>query len=121
MTTDYDAEAITVYSGLEAVRRNPSMYVGSTGADGAHHLVLELVDNAVDEAAAGHCGTISVELHDDGSCSVTDDGRGIPTGPHPEAGIPACELVLTTLHSGANSTTPRTRPRPGCTVWAWPV
>ncbi|WP_405191413.1 ATP-binding protein [Streptomyces anulatus] len=100
MTTDYDAEAITVYSGLEAVRRNPSMYVGSTGADGAHHLVLELVDNAVDEAAAGHCGTISVELHDDGSCSVTDDGRGIPTGPHPEAGIPACELVLTTLHSG---------------------
>ncbi|MFI1932148.1 methyltransferase domain-containing protein [Streptomyces sp. NPDC020330] len=100
MTTDYDAEAITVYSGLEAVRRNPSMYVGSTGPDGAHHLVLELVDNAVDEAAAGHCGTISVELYEDGSCSVTDDGRGIPTAPHPEAGIPACELVLTTLHSG---------------------
>ncbi|MFJ7413466.1 methyltransferase domain-containing protein [Streptomyces sp. NPDC098077] len=100
MTTDYNAEAITVHSGLEAVRRNPSMYVGSTGSDGAHHLVLELVDNAVDEAAARHCGTISVELHDDGSCSVTDDGRGIPTDPHPEAGIPACELVLTTLHSG---------------------
>ncbi|MEU0983308.1 methyltransferase domain-containing protein [Streptomyces griseus] len=100
MTTDYDAEAITLYSGLEAVRRNPSMYVGSTGADGAHHLVLELVDNAVDEAAAGHCGTISVELHGDGSCSVTDDGRGIPTDQHPEAGVPACELVLTTLHSG---------------------
>lgn len=121
MTTDYDAEAITLYSGLEAVRRNPSMYVGSTGADGAHHLVLELVDNAVDEAAAGHCGTISVELHGDGSCSVTDDGRGIPTDQHPEAGVPACELVLTTLHSGASSTVPRTRPRPGCTGWAWPV
>lgn len=100
MTTDYTAEAITVHSGLEAVRRNPSMYVGSTGPDGAHHLVLELVDNAVDEAAAGHCGAISVELYDDGSCSVTDDGRGIPTDPHPAAGVPACELVLTTLHSG---------------------
>ncbi|WNV84998.1 methyltransferase domain-containing protein [Umezawaea sp. Da 62-37] len=100
LTGDYVAASIVVFSGLEAVRRNPSMYVGSTDADGLHHLVFELVDNAVDEHEAGHCRDVHVTVHDDGSCSVRDDGRGIPTGPHPETGRPACEVVLTTLHSG---------------------
>ncbi|RKT53817.1 methyltransferase domain-containing protein [Saccharothrix australiensis] len=97
---EYDARSIVVFSGLQAVRRNPSMYVGSTGAEGLHHLVFELVDNAVDESEAGHCRAISVVLHEDGSCTVRDDGRGIPVDPHPDLGRPACEVVLTTLHSG---------------------
>ena len=96
----YDARSIIIFSGLEAVRRTPAMYIGSTGVDGLHQLVFELIDNAVDEADSGHCGEITVELGADGSCSVTDDGRGIPVDPHPETGRPACELVLTTLHSG---------------------
>jgi len=96
----YDASSIVIFSGLSAVRRNPSMYVGSTGAEGLHHLLSELVDNAVDECAAGHCRNLSVTLHEDGSCTVEDDGRGVPVDPHPETGQPACEVVLTTLHSG---------------------
>lgn len=96
----YDAKSIVIFSGLEAVRRTPSMYVGSTGPEGLHQLVFELVDNAVDESEAGFCREISVELHADGSCSVTDDGRGIPVGVHPDTNRPACEVVLTTLHSG---------------------
>ncbi|MFH8349960.1 methyltransferase domain-containing protein [Streptomyces sp. NPDC018045] len=96
----YDASAITVFSGLEAVRRNPSMYIGSTGHDGLHHLVLELLDNAVDEHEAGHARELSVTLHTDGSCTVEDDGRGIPVDLHPDTGRPACEVVLTTLHAG---------------------
>ncbi len=96
----YDAASIIISSGLEAVRRNPSMYIGSTGIAGLHQLVFELVDNAVDEATAGYGADLTVCLHEDGSCSVTDNGRGIPTGTHPEAGRPACEVVLTTLHSG---------------------
>jgi DNA gyrase subunit B len=96
----YDARAIVVLSDLEAVRRNPAMYVGSTGAGGLHQLVFELVDNAVDEAVAGYCHHISVVVHADGSCAVTDDGRGIPVDRHPDVGLPACEVLLTTLHSG---------------------
>ncbi|PJF01610.1 recombinase RmuC [Streptomyces carminius] len=96
----YDASAIVVFSGLQAVRRNPSMYIGSTDADGLHHLVYELLDNAVDEYEAGHCRELSVTLGADGSCAVGDDGRGIPVGPHPDTGRPACEVVLTTLHAG---------------------
>ncbi|MFD3822821.1 methyltransferase domain-containing protein [Streptomyces sp. NPDC058625] len=96
----YDASAIVVFSGLQAVRRNPSMYIGSTDADGLHHLVYELLDNAVDEYEAGHCRALSVTLRADGSCAVEDDGRGIPVDPHPDTGRPACEVVLTTLHAG---------------------
>ncbi|MET9843915.1 methyltransferase domain-containing protein [Streptomyces ossamyceticus] len=96
----YDASAIQIFSGLEAVRRNPSMYIGSTGQEGLHHLVFELLDNAVDEHEAGHCRELSLTLGSDGSCTVEDDGRGIPVDPHPETGRPACEVVLTTLHAG---------------------
>ncbi|MFD8722479.1 methyltransferase domain-containing protein [Streptomyces sp. NPDC059629] len=96
----YDARSIVVMSGLEAVRRHPAMYVGSTGADGLHQLVMELLDNAVDEAAACRGDQVRVVLHADGSCSVTDDGRGIPVETHPQTRRPACEVVLTTLHSG---------------------
>ena len=97
----YGAGAITVLEGLEAVRERPSMYIGSTGPTGLHHLVWEVVDNSVDEAMAGYCSRIDVTLHADGSCEVADDGRGIPVDPHPLYDqIPAAELVLTLLHAG---------------------
>ena len=96
----YSADQIQVLEGLEAVRKRPAMYIGSTGESGLHHLVYEVVDNSVDEAMNGHCDTIAVVLHDDGSCSVADNGRGIPIGPHPQYGIPAVEIVMTKLHAG---------------------
>lgn len=98
---DYGPGSIVVLPGLEAVRRRPAMFVGSTGEQGLCHLVFELVDNAVDECEAGFCRHLSVTIHVDGACTVTDDGRGIPTEVHPELGRPACEVVLTTLYSGA--------------------
>lgn len=96
----YDASAITVLEGLEAVRKRPGMYIGSTGERGLHHLVYEIVDNAVDEALAGYCDTIDVRILPEGGISVSDNGRGIPVEMHPTKGIPTVTLVLTELHAG---------------------
>ena len=97
---DYKADQIQVLEGLEAVRKRPAMYIGTTGEAGLHHLVYEVVDNSIDEAMNGHCDIIEIVLHSDGSCSVKDNGRGIPVDNHPIHKVPALEIVMTKLHAG---------------------
>src|SRR5918994_7972002 len=99
-TGTYDSESITVLEGLEAVRKRPGMYIGSTGERGLHHLVYEVVDNAVDEALAGYCDTILIRILPEGGIQVVDNGRGIPVKEHPKEKIPAITLALTVLHAG---------------------
>ena len=97
---EYTADKIKILEGLEAVRMRPGMYIGSTGTKGLHHILWEIVDNAIDEAANGFADTIKVTLYPDGSASVEDNGRGIPTDVHPVAKVSGVEVVFTQLHAG---------------------
>ncbi len=99
--TNYDSDQIQVLEGLEAVRKRPGMYIGTTSVRGLHHLLWEIVDNGIDEALAGYATEIAVTLHKDGSASVWDNGRGVPVGVQHQTGLPAVTVVYTILHAGA--------------------
>ena len=100
MNTEYGADQIQILEGLEAVRKRPGMYIGSTSSRGLHHLVYEIVDNSVDEALAGFCKNIEVTINQDNSITVIDDGRGIPVGINHKSGLTGVEVVFTILHAG---------------------
>ena len=100
VNSEYGADQIQILEGLEAVRKRPGIYIGSTSVRGLHHLVYEIVDNSVDEVLAGHCNEIQVTIQEDNSVKVVDNGRGIPIGINQKAGLPAVEVVFTVLHAG---------------------
>ena len=118
---EYSVSNITVMEGLDAVRMRPGMYIGTTGPKGLHHLLWEIVDNAVDEAANGYANEISVTLNKDGSATVSDNGRGIPVGIHEKLGVSGVEVVFTQLHAGGGNSAmiPMASPA-ACTAWAPP-
>ena len=103
MSNEYGADQIQILEGLEAVRKRPGMYIGTTSSRGLHHLVYEIVDNSVDEALAGYCDKIQVFINEDNSITVIDNGRGIPVGINHKAGLPAVEVVFTILHAGGSA------------------